>query len=161
MTLAAVKNGYLRNTARFVAACDGITEDEAKFRPYDKTNSLIWHLGHLNFYRNTIIKLLNPTEVLEVMPNEQATFGYGSQPTDASLTYPTIAELLASIEKRGLRIGELIDVVTPEHLDSESPMKISTMGPRVGDLVFGFLIHEANHFGELNVNKHLIVRLRS
>ncbi|MCU0338543.1 MAG: DinB family protein [Spirosomaceae bacterium] len=159
MDISTVKKGYYNNTKRFKQAAEGISTDEAFFRPFDKANSLIWEIGHTNFFRNTIIKLLNPTEQLTVFPHEKDLFGFGSQTADAS-AYPSLAEVLESFEQRGNRIGELLDTTTAEHLASESPYKVAVLGATVGQQIFSLLIHEANHYGELNYVKTLIHRLR-
>jgi DinB superfamily len=157
MNIESLKKGFLKSTDRIAAACEGITKEEGNFRPYDKANSLVWEIGHLNFYRNTVIKLLNPTEVIESMPNEKETFGFGSKPTD---NYPEITDILTAIRTRGERIAELLGVVTEEHLAAESPMNIPNLGKTVGQQVFSFFIHEANHYGEISYIKTLIHRLR-
>ncbi len=154
-----IKKSYQISAKRITTLCEGITQTEATFRPYDKTNPLIWEVGHLVFMRNTICKILNPTEKLEVLPNEKDMFGYGSVRFEAS-EYPSLEDMLALLHKRGERMYELLDTVSAEHLDTESVVKAANLGVTVGQQVFSFLIHEANHYGEMNILKMLIHRLR-
>ena len=159
MDTTTIRKGYLGNTRRMTAACTDVSQQEATFRPYDKANSLVWQVGHLAFFRNSIIKMLNPDEQLETMANEKALFANGSQPAEAS-TYPALGELITVFDKRGQRLAELLDSVSLEHLATESPYKVPNLGTTVGQQVFSFLIHEANHYGEANLLKTLIHRLR-
>ena len=159
MDATTIRKGYLNNTRRITAACSDISQQEATFRPYDKANSLVWQVGHLAFFRNSIIKMLNPAEQLETMANEKALFANGSQPAEAS-AYPALGELLVIFDKRGQRLAELLENVSPDHLSSESPYKVPSLGTTVGQQVFSFLIHEANHYGEASLVKTLVHRLR-
>ncbi len=159
MDTVLIKKSYQNNTKRITAACEGITTTEATFRPYDKTNSLLWEVGHLMFFRNTICKILNPTEKLESMPNEKDMFGFGSTQF-AAADYPALDEVLTKYQQRGERVYELLDAVSAEHLAAESHIKIPVLGVTVANQVYSLLLHEANHYGELNVVKTLIHRLR-
>jgi DinB superfamily len=159
MDTLTIKKSFQVNSNRIAKACEGITQTEALFRPYDKTNSLLWHVGHLSSVRNTILKLLNPNEKLDVLPQERELFGLGSQIAEAS-AYPPLETMLAVFQARGARIGELLDSVTDERWAAESQFNIPSLGTTVGQQVYSFMIHEANHYGEINVTKLLIHRLR-
>ncbi len=159
MDTLLLKKSYQHSTKRITAACEGITATEATFRPYDKTNSLLWEVGHLMFFRNTICKILNPAEKLESMPHEKEMFGFGSTQF-AATDYPSLSEILAKYQQRGERVYELLDAVSAEHLAAESPLKIPVLGVTVANQIFSLLLHEANHYGELNFVKTLIHRLR-
>ncbi|TAE37857.1 MAG: DinB family protein [Runella slithyformis] len=160
MDTTTIRKGYLNSSRRVAAACVDISQQEATFRPYDQVNSLVWQVGHLVFFRNTVIKLLNPAEKLSSLPNEKELFGNGSQPAEAA-AYPVLNDLLLAFETRGQQIAELLENVSPEHLAAESPYKIPSLGSTVGQQVFSFLIHEANHYGEINLLKTLSHRLRA
>jgi DinB superfamily len=160
MDVTLLRKSYLNSTRRINAACEGISQEEATFRPYDKANSMLWQVGHLAFFRNTIIKLLNPAEKLSIMPNEKELFANGSQPA-ATEAYPALVDVLAAFETRGQRMNELLESVSLEHLAAESPFKAPSLGTTVGQQAFSFLIHEANHYGEINLLKTLAHRLRA
>jgi hypothetical protein len=160
MDTVLLKKSYQNSTRRITAACEGISATEATFRPYDKTNSLLWEVGHLMFFRNTICKILNPDEKLEALPNEREMFGFGSTLFDAA-AYPSLDEVLTKYQQRGERVYELLDTVSAEHLAAESHLKIPVLGVTVANQAYSLLLHEANHYGELNVVKTLIHRLRA
>jgi hypothetical protein len=46
-------------------------------------------------------------------------------------------------------------------LAAESHLKIPVLGVTVANQAYSLLLHEANHYGELNVVKTLIHRLRA
>jgi|GEM_PF-1191582 len=160
MDTITLKKSYLNSTRRINLACEGIAQEEATFRPYDKVNSLVWQVGHLLYFRNTVLNLLNSAEQLEILPNEKELFANGSQPAQSG-AYPVLVAILPIFGNRGQRIADLLDVVSDAHLASESPFKIPALGTTVGQQVFSFLIHEANHYGEINLLKTLAHRLRT
>ena len=156
MDTTDLKKGYQTNAKRISALCGGVSQETATTRPMDKINSLVWEVGHLTFVRNTVIKLLNPTEKLEVTENEKELFGNGSKPADAA-QYPSLESVVELLNKRGDRIYELLDNTTQNYLNSESPIKIPHLGDTPGQLIYTFMIHEANHYGEMNIIKKLAV----
>ncbi len=159
MDTQIIKKAYKSRAERITALCEGITQTEATFRPYDKANSLVWELGHVISVRNTIIKILNPDEKLDVLPNEREMFGNGSVLFEAE-AYPALTDLVALLNSRGERMYELLDSVSAEHWNAESFLKIPSLGNTVGELIFSFMIHEAAHYGEMTIIKTLIHRLR-
>ena len=60
-----MQEGFVGSSKRLSKISENFSGDEIFFRPYDKVNHAAWEIGHLASIRNTIIKLLNPTEKLE------------------------------------------------------------------------------------------------
>lgn len=143
---------------KVIKAAEGITQAEALFRPYNSANSLLWEVGHLAFFRNTYIKLLNPTEKLEKLPNETELFGFGST-VHAPEVYPSLEDVMTAFVKRGSRIEELVVTTPSEHWDSESPINFPG-GKTVGSQIEFLLLHEGFHSGEMMYINTLIKRLR-
>jgi uncharacterized protein YdhG (YjbR/CyaY superfamily) len=153
-----LKKGLDYHNQKVHKATEGITQAEALFRPYNSANSLLWEVGHLTFFRNTYIKLLNPTEKLEKLDNETALFGFGST-THAPEVYPALEDVVAAFMKRGTRIEELLAITTPGHWDSDSPINFPG-GKTVGSQIEFLLLHEGLHTGEMLYISTLIKRLR-
>jgi uncharacterized protein YdhG (YjbR/CyaY superfamily) len=153
-----LKRGLSYHDQKVKKATEGITQAEALFRPYNSANSLLWEVGHLAFFRNTYIKLLNPTEKLEKLPNETALFGFGST-NHAPEVYPSRESVVAAFLARGQRIDELLATVSPEHWESNSPINFPG-GKTVGSQIEFLMLHEAMHSGELMYISTLIRRLR-
>lgn len=159
VSIELLQEGYELNTKRIGETFAKLSEAERFFRPYGNVNSFVWELGHLNFTRNTLIKLLNPAEKLTVISGERDLFGFGSQP-QAPEAYPNPDELLASFQNRGARLVELLGTVSDAHWQAPSPYPFPNVPQTVGGQLFGMLLHERMHLGEMNVLRNIIVKNR-
>lgn len=158
--LTELQKGLSLNTRKIVKFAEGLSQEEALFRPYDAVNNFLWNLGHATSVRNTIIKILNPAAQLDVYENERELFGNGStlQPNEA---YPELGFILEHFVKRGEQINALAATVSDEHLAQEAFMKISPTLQTNGDLIWFFYNHECEHLGEMKILKNLANRLRN
>ncbi|MEA5256171.1 DinB family protein [Arcicella aquatica] len=154
-----LQKGFALSNSRITKLASLINQEEAFFRPYDKVNHFTWELGHLTFVRNTIIKLLNPSEKLSTFHNERITFAPGTALLEDEM-YPPLDSLVATFQQRGERIIALLAEINQERWDIESPYKLPA-GNTVGDQVSFFLLHENTHYGEMSYLKNIIVRLRT
>jgi hypothetical protein len=98
-----MQQGFASSSKRVAKMAENFSGDEIFFRPYDKVNHFAWEVGHLAFIRNTIIKLLNPTEKLESVGNERIIFAPGT-PLQANDMFSTLEESVEALQKRGDRI---------------------------------------------------------
>jgi hypothetical protein len=151
-----MQQGFAGSSKRVAKMAENFSGDEIFFRPYDKVNHFAWEVGHLAFIRNTIIKLLNPTEKLESVGNERIIFAPGT-PLQANVMFSPLDESVEALQKRGDRIVELLANLTQEHWDSESPFKLP-FGTTVGSQVWVFFMHESFHLGEMSYLKNILVR---
>jgi hypothetical protein len=151
-----MQQGFASSSKRVAKMAENFSGDEIFFRPYDKVNHFAWEVGHLAFIRNTIIKLLNPTEKLESVGNERIIFAPGT-PLQANVMFSPLDESVEALQKRGDRIVELLTDLTQEHWDSESPFKLP-FGTTVGSQVWTFFMHESFHLGEMSYLKNILVR---
>ena len=151
-----MQQGFASNSKRVAKMADNFSGDEVFFRPYDKVNHLAWEIGHLAFIRNTVIKLLNPSEKLESYENERVNFALGT-PLQPNEMYASIPDITVVLQKRGDRIGVLLTNLTQEHWDSESPYKLP-FGTTVGSQIWTFFMHESFHLGEISYLKNILVR---
>ena len=154
-----MQQGFASTSRRVAKIDENFSGDEAFFRPYEKVNHLAWEIGHLAFIRNTIIKILNPSEKLEGFGNERVNFAPGT-PLQANEMYGTIPENVEILYKRGERIIELLTNLTPEQWDSESQFKLP-FGTTVGSQIWVFFMHESFHLGEISYLKNIVVRNRA
>jgi DinB superfamily len=151
-----MQQGFAGSSKRVAKMAENFSGDEIFFRPYDKVNHFAWEVGHLAFIRNTIIKLLNPTEKLESVGNERIIFAPGT-PLQANDMFSTLDESVEALQKRGDKIVELLANLTQEQWDSESPFKLP-FGTTVGSQVWVFFMHESFHLGEMSYLKNILVR---
>ncbi len=158
--LTELQKGHSLNTRKIVKFAEGLSQEEALFRPYDAVNNFLWNLGHVTSVRNTLIKILNPTAKLDVYENEKELFGNGSS-LQANEAYPELSFILEHFVKRGEEINALIEIVSDEYLQQESPIKIGP-DPRTNEaLLWFFYNHETEHLGEMKILKNLANRLRN
>ena len=158
--LTELQKGHSLNTRKIVKFAEGLSQEEALFRPYDAVNNFLWNLGHATTVRNTIIKILNPTAQLDVYENERELFGNGSA-LQVNEAYPELGFILEHFVKRGEEINTLAATVSDEHLAQEAFMKISPTLQTNGDLIWFFYNHETEHLGEMKILKNLVNRLRN
>lgn len=151
-----MQQGFASSSKRVAKMAENFVGDEAFFRPYDKVNHLAWEIGHLSFIRNTIIKLLNPAEKLDIYENERANFAPG-MPIQPNEMYASIPEITAIFQKRGQKIIELLANLSQEHWDAESPFKLP-FGTTIGSQIWTFFMHESFHLGEISYLKNIVVR---
>lgn len=151
-----MQQGFAGSSKRVAKMAENFVGDEAFFRPYDKVNHLAWEIGHLSFIRNTIIKLLNPAEKLDIYENERANFAPGT-PIQPNEMYASIPEITAIFQKRGEKIIELLANLSQDHWDAESPFKLP-FGTTIGSQIWTFFMHESFHLGEISYLKNIVVR---
>jgi len=154
-----MQQGFDSNNKRVIQFSENFSGDEIFFRPYGKVNHLAWEVGHLAFIRNTIIKLLNPTEKLTFFENERLIFTPGT-PLQPDETFPPFTTTVNLYQQRGERIIELLNNLTEEHWESESPFKLP-MGTTVGSQIWTFFLHENFHLGEISYLKNIMMRNKS
>jgi len=153
-----MQQDFARTSKRITKISENFIGDEVFFRPYDKVNHLAWEIGHLAFIRNTIIKLLNPSEKLESFENERAIYLPGT-PLQSNEMFPAISEIIEAFQQRGARIIELLPTLNQEYWDSESPFKLP-IGDTVGQQLWTFFLHENYHLGEIAYLKTIMMRVR-
>lgn len=160
MQLTELQKGLSLNTRKIVKFAEGVSREEALFRPYDAVNNFTWNLGHIAMVRNTFIKLLDPTAKLDVYENEKELFGNGSA-LQANEAYPELSFILDHFVKRGEQINELLGTVLDEHLEQVSAIKVGPDPRTNADLLWFFYNHETEHLGEIKILKNLANRLRN
>lgn len=153
-----MQQGFAGSSKRLTKISENFSGDDIFFRPYDKVNHMAWEVGHLAAIRNTIIKLLNPSEKLVFFENERMMFAPGTplQPNEA---FPPVTDMLTALQIRGERIIALLNGLTQEHWDSESPFKLP-FGTTVGSQVWTFFLHESYHLGEIVYLKNIMMRIK-
>ncbi|MES2520172.1 MAG: DinB family protein [Bacteroidota bacterium] len=154
-----MQQGFASNSRRVAKISENFLGDEVFFRPYDKVNHFAWEVGHLAFIRNTIIKLLNPTEKLIFFENERTIYAPGT-PLQAQELFPTTAIMVEAFQKRGDRIIELLLNLNQDHWNTESPFKLP-FGDTVGLQIWSFFLHENFHLGEMSYLKNIMLRTRA
>jgi hypothetical protein len=153
-----MQKGFAGSSKRIAKISENFSGDEIFFRPYDKVNHLAWEVGHLAYVRNTITKILNPAEKLSFLENEKLIFAPGT-PLLSNETFPPFEQILTAFQQRGERIIELLNNLTEEHWESESPFQLP-MGTTRGSQIWTFFLHESFHLGEISYLKNIMLRIK-
>ena len=158
--LQELKKGLELNTRKVKKYSNELSAEERFFRPYEKVNHFIWHLGHLTYVRNTFIKLLDESKpTLSLFEGEEILFGRNSVLAE-NAAYPAVEIILDAFENRGARISELLESVSEEWLNQESFLKFGPNYITNAEQVWFFYNHETEHLGEMKTVKNLAIRLR-
>ncbi len=150
---------YAYHTQKLPDLFGAFSPAERFFQPYGNVNHLTWELGHVTFVRNTLIKLLNPEEKLTLLAEERALFGPGAK-LAAPDAYAPADAMLSEFVRRGERVVTLLGSVTEERWQAPSPFVVPNMLQTVGGQLFGFLLHERMHLGEMIVLRNILVKNR-
>lgn len=153
-----MQQGFAGSSKRLTKIAENFLGDDIFFRPYDKVNHMAWEVGHLAAIRNTIIKLLNPTEKLAFFENERIMFA-PETPLQPNETFPPMVDMLTAFQQRGERIVELLNNLTEDQWKSESPFKLP-FGTTVGSQIWTFFLHESYHLGEIVYLKNIMMRVK-
>lgn len=160
MSLVELQNGLALNTRKITKFTEGLSQEEALFRPYDVVNNFVWNLGHITMVRNTFIKIVSPEAKLTVYENEKELFGKDAKLQENEV-YPELSFLLEYFVKRGELLNELLATVSDEQLQKEGFLQFGPNKMTNETLLWFFYNHECEHLGELKVIKNIVNRLRN
>ncbi|MEP6583197.1 MAG: DinB family protein [Ginsengibacter sp.] len=136
-------NGRLFNNA-----LEGINEEQSKERITGHVNPVNWITSHTVWARyNTLMLLGKPAD------NPYSKLFENFKPYDASLNYPSLAEIKEEWKKVSSLLNDALDTVSEEHLASDSPLK-SPIGDFTNAGTIAFLAqHESYDIGQLGLLK--------
>lgn len=148
---------FTRNSGYFHMHLDGLTHADALVQPPVTGNCILWIVGHILSYRNSILKtVMQPTVIDETTA---ARFARGSQPVLSD--EPGLArleDLVIAYDTAQARIFEGLRALT-----EEQAYEIVTQGdfimPRT-DLVMSYMRHESYHLGQLELLREIALHAR-
>jgi hypothetical protein len=127
----------------------GLTHEESLQAPEPGGNSLNWVLGHLVFYRNTILKLLNLPPVWD--PEKAARYARGSAPLGPDDHPAPFEEIRAALDQSQPTLLAALRACSAEELAAS----VAGGDPLVQRLaVLG--IHEGYHGGQIALLRRLL-----
>lgn len=141
--LSSMKGMLQTNDFLIQKAFDGVSNEHIAQRPNEKTNSLIFILGHLTNYRCQTCKLLG----------ENMTFPHGDlfnrgTSYDNSVEFPEFPKLLEEWKNVSTRLINAIDNAGDDILLKEIPQKYPFGDQNIlGALTF-MVYHETYHIGQ-------------
>jgi uncharacterized damage-inducible protein DinB len=141
---APVDKIYLTNEMMLRKALDGLTLGQLFFRPTEINNPMLWIAGHIVQTRTSILKLMGE----EFDTGWGGLFTRGCVLKDAA-SYPTISEILATLDSLSARLHARLTSLSDEQLSSPA---VGPKFPNSDTLLeqVGFLAwHESYHVGQL------------
>ncbi|MBK9478986.1 MAG: DinB family protein [Bacteroidetes bacterium] len=132
------------NSRLFIAALEGVNDEQANQRISDHNNPLIWLATHTTWARFNICAMLGKPAK---NPYEGKFENFKAY--DPKDNYPTLAEVKVEWNKASELLKEALNTVTEEHLAAESPLKSP-----IGDFTFGGTVaflaqHESYDIGQM------------
>ncbi|MGH2564697.1 MAG: DinB family protein [Ginsengibacter sp.] len=141
------------NDRLFLNTLRGVTEEQAKERITGHVNPVIWIAAHTIWARyNALMFLGAPSR------NPYNNLFENFKAYDASLNYPSLAEIKDEWEKVSGLLHDAIKNVSEEHLAADSPIK-SPIGDFTNGGTVAFLAqHESYDIGQLGLLKKFLTR---
>jgi uncharacterized damage-inducible protein DinB len=142
-----------QNSERLLA--DFRTPQEWTFQVHPNCNHALWFAGHMATSDNFFLSLVAPTES-QKLPEFQAKFGMGSQPTNQPAEYPTPESVLATMRERRSALLEALAGMTDEDLAKKTPQGAPDFLPDVASVFELAIWHEGQHSGQVSVARRAL-----
>jgi len=143
--------GTLRLNERLFRNClDGVTEEQARVRPSDATNSAAFVAAHMAESRFYTLKVLGAER-----PNPLVPYLGEWRGIDEIQVWPSLSEIESAWTDASGALAARIEAITPAELDAPSGTKMPIEDTSVLGL-FSFMVqHDSYHLGQLSLlRKH-------
>ena len=141
------------NERLFKSTLEGVSEEQAKERIAGHVNPVSWIASHTVWARyNTLMFLGKPAE------NPYNDLFANFKAYDASLHYPSLAEIKKEWEKVSALLNDALDSVSEEHLAGDSPVKSPIGDFTNGGTIAFFAQHESYDIGQLGLLKKFFTK---
>ncbi|NHM31074.1 DinB family protein [Neobacillus terrae] len=137
-----------RNFLKNIASIDQATADA---QPNGFNNTIHWHIGHVLTVTEQFMFGL-PKKSTNLPELYIQLFGNGTKPADWSGKVPSVEELTAQLQEQLSRLKE-IEVSSFNQTLNKPFHGLETFGELAGMAIF----HEANHLGQIQAMKKLIL----
>jgi uncharacterized damage-inducible protein DinB len=141
------------NSERLLA--DFKTPEEWTYQVHPACNHALWFAGHMATSDNFFLSLVAPEKVVP-LPDFQAKFGMGSQPTSDPAAYPPAAPVLESMRERRRTLLEVLAGMNDEALAKKTPPGAPDFLPDIGSVFEMAIWHEGQHSGQLTVARRAL-----
>jgi uncharacterized damage-inducible protein DinB len=129
--------------------------EEWTFQVHPACNHALWFAGHMTTIDNFFLSLVAPDNV-RAMPEFQAKFGMGSQPTSDPAAYPAPEVVLAAMRERRAALLAALDEMREEDLGKKTPEGAPDFLPDVASVFELAVWHEGQHSGQLTVARRAL-----
>jgi uncharacterized damage-inducible protein DinB len=141
------------NSERLLA--DFQTPEQWTFQVHPSCNHALWFAGHMATSDNFFLSLVAP-EQARPLPDFQAKFGMGSQPTNQPAEYPTPESVLQAMRERREALLSVLDQLSDDDLAKKTPSGAPDFLPDVGSVFELAIWHEGQHSGQVSVARRAL-----
>jgi uncharacterized damage-inducible protein DinB len=131
------------------------TPEQWTFQVHPTCNHALWFAGHMATVDNFFLSLIAPEKVRPI-PEFQAKFGMGSQPTSDPSVYPSPDAVLEVMRERRAALLDTLDHMSDEDLARKTPEGAPEFLPDVSSVFELASWHEGQHAGQLTVARRAL-----
>jgi len=142
-----------QNSERLLA--DFKTPEQWTFQVHPSCNHALWFVGHMATIDNFFLSLVAPERAVQ-LPEFQAKFGMGSQPTNDPAAYPSAEPVLATMRERRRSLLEVLVDMSEDDLARKTPQGAPDFLPDVASVFEMAIWHEGQHSGQLTVARRAL-----
>jgi len=142
-----------QNSERLLA--DFRTPEQWTFQVHPSCNHALWFAGHMATSDNFFLSLVAP-EKSQRLPEFQAKFGMGSQPTNQPAEYPAPESVLATMRERREELLAVLEKMTDEDLARKTPPGAPDFLPDIASVFELAIWHEGQHSGQVSVARRAL-----
>jgi uncharacterized damage-inducible protein DinB len=142
-----------QNSERLLA--DFRTPDEWTFQVHPNCNHALWFAGHMATSDNFFLSLVAPDKARQ-LPEFQAKFGMGSQPTSQPAEYPAPESVLQTMRERRQALLESLERMSDEDLARKTPSGAPDFLPDFASVFELAIWHEGQHSGQVSVARRAL-----
>src|SRR5688500_6492965 len=142
-----------QNSERLLS--DFKTPEQWTYQVHPACNHALWFAGHMATSDNFFLSLVAPDKVRK-LPEFQAKFGMGSQPTNDPAAYPGPDAVLEIMRERRRTLLEVLNGLNEDDLGRKTPAGSPEFLPDVGSVFELAIWHEGQHSGQLTVARRAL-----
>jgi hypothetical protein len=139
---------FKMNHRLFLNALEGVTEEQAKIRISEHSNSFIWVAAHTAWARFNTLNLLG-----NMAPNPFKGLFENFKPFNPADVYPTLEKVKEEWNKASAMMKEALHGVTEERLASPAPFKSPIGDDTIGGTIIFLAQHESYDIGQMGYLK--------
>lgn len=131
------------------------TPAEWTYQAHPACNHALWFAGHMATSDNFFLSLVAPEKATD-LPDFQAKFGMGSQPTNDPAVYPSPEAVQQTMRDRRQALLAALDRMSDEDLARSTPAGAPDFLPDIASVFELAVWHEGQHRGQLSVARRAL-----
>ena len=131
------------------------TPEEWTYQVHPGCNHALWFAGHMASLDNFFLSLVAPEHARQ-LPDFQAKFGMGSQPTNQPGEYPPAEAVLEVMRERREKLLSVLEGLTDDDLAKKLPAGTPDFLSDVGSVYELAIWHEGHHRGQVSIARRAL-----